>query len=306
MKEDKIINENLEFIGENINVITLNRQGNLKEEFKKVLKCPELYTGKNRFDYLIIFLRAYFDCNWNSDYDIQKWLLINESIILPHSVTLTGWVLLQMYFGNRDVAIEKFRKSVDDISFTSNEIDVYIPSLLIYDIYSYYKYPTLRKNKGFIYEKSIFNLRAVEIINNYKGFKKSYENIIQIVERMIKDNYDDLHIFIHYQTYFFQIRFIYLKEGKEWVDVVDLKNQDNYYFDLIILHAYAELLQKENHKSNIVSIHLKNNEIKINIKKTKDIWRDIFNNDSDISFADKNTLNMQYLNWKNEILVNSR
>lgn len=289
---------------DDINVITLNRQGNLKEEFKKVLKRPALFTGKNRFDYLIIFLRAYFDRNWNSNYDIQKWLLINESIILPHAVTLTGWELFQMYFGNRDVAIGKFRQCVEDITFTSNEIDIDIPSLLIYDIYSYYKYPTLRKNKGFIYEESKFNSRAIEIINIYKGFKKSYKNIIQIVKRMIKDNFDDLHIYIHYQAYFFQIRFIYCKEGKEWVDVVDLKNEDDYYFNLIVLHAYAELLQKENHKSNIVSIHLKNNEIKINIKKTKDIWWDIFNNDSDISFADKNTLNMQYLNWKNKILLN--
>ncbi len=285
-----------------MNIITPNREGNLRDEFKLVLKRPALFTGKDRFDYLDIFLRAYYDCSkWNSDYDIQKWLLINESIILPHAITLTGWQLVPIYYGNKNAAIDSFGRLVDEIAFSTNEFNEELPALVVYDIYKYCKYPTLRTNRFFIDEKSDLNSRIPEIKNIFSEMKKSYENIIPIAKRMINDTYEDLYIYIRYQAYFFQIRFVYLKEGK-WIDLDDLKNLDDYYFNLVVLHAYAELLQKENHKSHIISIHTNNDETKIAVKKTKDVWYDIYNNDLDISFADKKTLYSQYNNWKNEIV----
>ena len=270
----------------------------LKENLIKVSERPALYIGESRLDYLERFYYGWGHLDtekiypWNADFDIQRWLFINESASIAHAATINGWLLLKRCYGNRQYALNQFRRLLDEIPFSAcDEYELKdTVACQIYQIYAHYhwnsgNYPVDAGIKGIIGKE-----------------EKDYESIIPLVSRMISEKYNKLWVYLHYEHYFLQVRFLYFSEESGWVDNAELIYKANYYYDLLILHGYASIIQNERHKNHIITIYSEKGKINMAEKETDDDWHSIFNADADISTCDKSPFIKTYTEWKSSII----
>jgi hypothetical protein len=127
-----------------------------------------------------------------------------------------------------------------------------------------------------------------------------YESLLQFATRIISEPYEDLWLYVHYERYFLQVRFLYYSEANGWVDSTSLSG-DAYYQDLIMLHACAALMQKDEHQSSIITIHSTQGSVTYSFNEADDKWNDVYNLSDDISLSDRDSFCKTYNEWKNKI-----
>jgi len=289
----------------------------IKEILMLLANRPGMYVGKNRFDYILCFIdgatigpqlffpqsqNVYKYYNWQFDYDVQKWLFLNESASLNRAVTLHGWSLMQRCYGNRQKTFEQFKRMLDEIPFSNGEkYDLAdTVSWYINQIYSIYKYDNIHDILPPSHNKVSSSYYPVSsTIKDIIGeVQYNYESIISLVERMFNVPCKNLQIYLHYERYFLCVRFLFCSEKGEWIENTALTHLDNYYNNLVILHSYSLLIQKEEHSNHIITISSIDGKIKVNCEEIEDIWYGIINNDIDISMCDKNPFCRSYSKWK--------
>jgi len=291
-----------------------------KQSFKEVLtlfaKRPHMYVGKNRLDYLFCFLQGAFTSplmfipnnpsdivsyySWFSSYDMQKWLLLRESVSIKFNEAIDGWSLMQSCYGVGQLALEKFRIMLDEIDYSDysklSRDDTVVCH--IYQVYALYKYGKSNGLPSPNMEVSADYYPVSDEIKNIIGkIKYDYSSIIPIVTRMIMEPHDDLLIYLHYERYFMCIKFLYRNAKGDWIEYICLSPQQDNYGDLVILHAYASLIQKEDHKSHIVTVCKSNSEINVNITETGGIENTVFNTEKKISIIDESSFVGSYNKW---------
>lgn len=286
----------------------------LKIALLKLAERPGIFIGKNRFDYLQVFYSGWDYPNWDnpsndkfswmSDYDIQRWLFLRESASIAHAATVTGWSLLQRCYGNRQLALNHFKTMLEEIELSDGKeyrLDDTV-AWHIYQIYSLYHWNSGDRGRTFNAEVSSEYYPASDNIRKIIGkVQNSYDSIIPHVTRMIMEPYNDLWVYLHYERYFLQVRFLYHSKDRGWVDNTSLTAQEDYYRDLTILHAYVSLLQKEEHPNHNITLHSHNGMTEIEVSEIKDVWYDILNEDFDISASDDAPLCKSYYEWKKSV-----
>jgi len=126
-----------------------------------------------------------------------------------------------------------------------------------------------------------------------------YASIVPIITRIINEPFDDLLIYLHYERYFMCVKFLYHTQKEGWLEYTNLNQQQDYYSNLVILHAYASIIQKEEHKNYIITIHKTDNEIIIDSLEVENIGDAIISNHAgnDISMVDNNSFAESYARW---------
>jgi hypothetical protein len=290
----------------------------LKERLLHLTERPAMYVGKKRFDYLLLLYYGWSmfppssAYKWMADYDIQKWLFLEEAVSIRGAASLNGWSLMQRCYGNRQEAITQFKNMLEQIDLSS-EAEYHIPDTVswhIYQIYSTYKWnndqTTLTKVVPFMHINRISNIYyplSTTIKNIIGKVKHSYNSIIPLVTRMISEPYSDVLVYLHYEHYFLCVRFLYCSENGDWIDSTALSYKPDYYNNMVILHAYAALIQKERHRNHIVTLHYQNisNVVKIRYEQITDVWYGIFNDDVDITACDERPMSKSYAEWKQKM-----
>jgi len=262
---------------------------------------PTMYIGEYRFDYWIQFLmgyraHAYKVAPWKYDYDMQRWLFLKESVSIRSSY-FNGWVLFQCCYGNGKEALDQFKAMVEEVEFSYDERydTVYWH---INQICHFYEFgPDLEAIEYYNKMGSDYYPASNTIKDIIGEIKHDYKSLIPLITRMIDEPFDDLRIYLHYERYFLCVKFLYYTKDKGWVDNTSLTDQPGYYHSLVILHAYASLIQKKEHPNHIISMRHKNKSTTINYKKRTDVWYEILNKGLDISACDKNPFSKSYANW---------
>ena len=268
----------------------------LRENLIKVSSRSGLYLGAIRLDYLQQFYNGwmYFEPEkmqmWNPDYDMQKWVFMKESAAIAHSASLNAWSLLRRCYGNGQAAIDQFRALLDEIPFSCGKKLDDTVGCQIYEIYSRYHWDD---------DASPVDGRAIRL---YYTITQNYESMIPVVERFISGTHPEIWVYLHYERYFMQARFLYYSTEKGWVENTDLYSSINYYEDLLAFHAYAALIQQENHSNHIITVHSKDGIITIDIQELEDDWNNIINYDADISICDRAPFSKTYTQWKNTVI----
>jgi hypothetical protein len=284
----------------------------LKEALIKLAQRPGLFIGTNRFDYMQLFYYGWDAFSqihvyrWMSDYDIQRWLFLKESVSIYRAASIDGWTLMQRCYGNRQEAIDQFKSMLDEIELSSRDEYNFMDTVSrhIRQVYLLYKWGNIDRQEAEFNSKVSADYYPVnDMIRDAIGnVSHSYESIIPIIARMISEQYSDLWIYLHYERYFLCIKFLYHSEKEGWVENIALAHQQDYYRNLVVLHAYASLIQNEEHQNHILTLRHNDGAVTIDCEETIDEWYGIFNNDIDISDCDKNPFNKSYAEWKRKIL----
>ena len=291
----------------------------LKEMLLSIVKTPIMYVGKPRVDYFLRFIdginfgnfmynshECFSDYIWEFNYDLQKWIFINESVSIT-SMTINSWSLIQRCYGNGINAFKKLATLLNEIDFTDGtkySLDDTV-AYHIYQVYSSYKPWGQLPDEYHSYNSSVSAdyYPVSELIKaNIGEVIYTYESIIPFIIQMIDDECDNLFIYIHYGSHFLCVKFIYYSKSKGWVECKDLVNKNDYYYNLIILHAYARLIQKEEHESHVISLNQINGNTDIKHINVQDYWHDIFNPDNDIQDYNSSSFDKSYSKWKEAVL----
>lgn len=130
----------------------------------------------------------------------------------------------------------------------------------------------------------------------------TYESIIPFAKRMIPEPTDEFQIYIHYEHYFLQVRFLYHSQSHDWIENISLRDGKQYYYDLVILHAYCALIQKEEHKNHIIILNIRQGNIETEVNEADDIWDRILNKNEDISSCDLKPFQNSYMDWRETVI----
>lgn len=236
---------------------------------------------------------------WYCDYDMQKWLFMQESASIAHAASINGWSLFKRCYGIDQNAVEMFQKMVEQIPYTSVLEADWGDTVAshIYQIYSLYHWKSSTKGE-FKTKISEYYHPVNQSIRDIIGeVDVAYESIVPLVKRMILELTEDIRIYIHYESYFLQVRFLYYSQNK-WIENIALRDGQQYYYNLIILHAYCALVQKKEHKNHTVTLTIKQGNIESEVHEVEDIWYNIFNKDQDISSCNLNPFQSSYMEWR--------
>lgn len=205
-----------------------------------------VYVGTARLDYIQHFLSGASLCKhsyepnlkdeWNINYELQHWIMTNQSACIRHACTLNGWSLFYRCFGSGARALMYFSKFLHDD----------IPK------------PVGAENRSpheICTAYDIYNLTNVLCDDEKNDFETCKHSIIGIIRNMIEEKdeeYDEVRVYIHRTRYFSQIRFIY-HTPNGWHDDADIIFRQGNYQNLIKLHAYLECV--EDKKLHYLSEH---------------------------------------------------
>ena len=272
----------------------------LRENMLMVCKRPGLYVGEARLDKMWNYFCGWYHFgrediySWSQEVDMHRWLFMTESASIAHAASLNGWSILRRCYGNESHGIKQLEQMLTEIPFSEQSEDCDLKhsvSHRIFNIYAHYHWGA----DGYPIDEKVKNIIG--------AVGREYENIITIAARMIPEPYQQLWIYIHYERYFMQVRFLYYTDEKGWTDNTELTHLESYFDNLLILHAYAALIQKESHKNNCVTIHQKDGETTVGVKKVKGYWEDAFKADFDTALYDKNPFCKSYAAWKESVIT---
>ncbi len=269
-----------------------------KQLLKQILKRPGMYVGKERLDYINIFLMGwmsgkYEKDRWHSNYDFQEWLFRNHSIAISYDISMNGWSVFYAYFGVGRKAIDHFAEFVEGCPFTACEENKKMIAQLIYDIYGYHEY-----------EKQIIDGFSKEEIDCLKvpcNIELACREVIRLINEMISEQYEKLYVYIFMDGAIQQIRFMYYTAEGHWIDNIRLLSEKGYIKQHIILHGYitmlhSSLFEDEGNKEIIMKLKVIQNKIEID-KQEKD-----YNNWVE-RYQDSEPVFEEYLaKWKDNIL----
>lgn len=284
-----------------------------REEFKRKMtqfaKRPGMYVGKNRLDYIQCFCNGWFYAmpdmfQWYSDYDMQRWLFMQESVSIAHAASINGWSLFERCYGIGQNAVEMFQEMIKHIPYSSVlEADWGdTVSSHINQIYSLYHWKSSRCSDCKTAISKYYHPVHQSIRDIIGEVTSNYESIIPFVRRMIPEPTDEFQIYIHYERYFLQVRFLYYSPTHGWIENTSLRDGKQYYFDLVILHAYCALVQKEEHKNHIIMLNIRQGNIETEVNEVDDIWYRIFNKNEDISSCNLNPFQNSYMVWRETVI----
>jgi len=83
---------------------------------------------------------------------------------------------------------------------------------------------------------------------------------------------------------------MYKSDENGWIENVALSNQPGFYYDLVILHAYASIVQQEEHDCHIIHLQHENGVASVNTV--------IRSPASDIVHAEESPIHQPYKEWK--------
>lgn len=285
----------------------------IREQFKsKVLqfaKRPGMFTGSSGFEYIQSFFYGWSYAApdvfpWYCDYDMQYWLFMQESASIAHAASINGWSLFERCYGTKQTAVEMFQEMTKCLPYTSNTEANWEDTVSshIWQIYILYHWKSSEYRE---YKKEIsrFYHPVHQSVRDIVGeVKTDYESVVPFVKRMIAEPTDELVIYIHYERYFLQVRFLYYSQHDGWIENTSLGGDEQYYHNLVILHAYCALVQKEEHKNHVVTLHMNLEQIETEITEVDDVWYRIFNENEDKSSCNKNTFRDSYMAWRKTVI----
>ena len=297
----------------------MNEKWNDEYEFiKSFLKRPGMYVGANRLDYMLCFLSGFeiskvIIPNDNALLDLgsglERWLLLKESVSI-YSGNVGPQSLMERCYGNGKYACDKLKNYFEESRHNSNENvvedSVSMHIRLICDEYQCAGIDSLRSillSYSKCNNKSYYPL-SQKIKDKIGEVEFTYDNIANQVKKMIVDDYDDLWIYLHYEPYFIQIRFLYQKPSKQWVENTSFVSSEDGYDNLVVLHAFAALAQKEEHKNHILTIHCVEKEVNIKVNEITDYSDVVFNRENKTAEMDVEPMYKLYEQWKKEIIEN--
>lgn len=275
---------------------------NLEENrqlLKLILKRPKMFVGENRLDYIKMFYDGYQygkKSIWDFDYDLQNWIFRKESVII-RSFNINIWTLFYRYYGIAEEAISKILEFIENTSLTSKIQTEYKNLKTIYS--KVYKEEIIlekqqKEKKGFIKEKGFTK-------------KKQYQLFISFLQKLIKEEYQKLFIYLYSEDLIMQIRFCYQTKENKWVDSSSLQNNTELEEKLIQLYGLFSYLtggkDYKNYLFRIITLKVINGQIIKEVEKCKK-----YNNNTNYLFQPKEykkmkskSLQKQYDNWKEKI-----
>lgn len=195
-----------------------------KSQLREIMRRPGMYVGTPRLDYIRHFAdglrmcrRATQDNPWDSNYELQHWLLTRCSASIRHCASLHGWTLFFRCFGIRETAVARFAEFLHD---------------------------TIPANTG-----SHASWEIWELQKSLKdaGQERHREVILECLRAMADCAglpYDSIRVYIHRECYFQQIRFVFHTEAGWWEDC-SVTPAACSYEHLIRLHAHVDCLEME-------------------------------------------------------------
>jgi len=267
----------------------------LREALIKLTERPALFVGMNRFDYLDNFTAGWEMVTpvypWASDHEIQEWIFLRESVSI-NSASIHGRSLITCCYGNKVEAINQYKNLLEEVAFERWEekstIGIYgqiagIKSSFEEEGYRFWAHlvPTALKQT------------AKELVGEAQH---SYENIIPIVSRIIGKPYNDLWVYLHFANWFVCIKFLYHTEKDGWQENTALIDEENYFQNLLILHAYSIFVQEKGHDDQIVTLRHKQGITTVDCKEVPDLWCSICSPYENKSFCES------YAEWKEEVM----
>lgn len=211
----------------------LDEKSLLKELMKR---SPSLYVGAPRLDYLQHFAGGFMMSSWHNkahpnneftltNYEMQRWLLTDQSTIIRHNASLNGWSLFYRCFGCRQLALSNFARYLhsDIPKFRDDTMDDLILGA-----------PCVARD--------VANLqRSLE----KPDISKYGPMVISLIKEMIHgecDTFNLIKICVTRDRLFCQIRFIYHTQAGWRDDATIIANPGNYE-NLLKLHAYVECME---------------------------------------------------------------
>lgn len=243
-----------------------------KELIRGMMKRPSLYVDAYRLDYLRHFLTGldfpvdkscFYEDSWAIEYDLEKWLFINESVSIRNASSINGWSPFFRTFGVRGLAINAFNYFLCDDLLTERHPDLLkdTPAWKIYGVNSHLK-----------------DRRPYKQCKNSGQYDSpKFSQLLIIVNSMIEDYVEKIKVYLHYDDYFMQIRFYFKRDGC-WIDGNSLKSQDGYYDKLTALHACAELVFEKEYLYKSITIDYHKGKIDFSIQlsySSEYSWKEI-------------------------------
>ncbi|MDR1704279.1 MAG: hypothetical protein LBS19_06295 [Clostridiales bacterium] len=268
-----------------------------REELLKLPDHPDV-AASGRFDRLkrLFFNKDYWAgkerYHWNFDLDMQRRLLIAESASIAQGASSGGWELHQRCYGNGGEALKQYKMSIERFVPFSDFKYYFLEDTIAIQVYHRYHFLLYGHSPSQPTQK-------IQELITAQGM--SYIGILGIIDYMMYRSYGEVWVYIHYESYFLQVRFLYRDKNNEWCDSADSIHMDNYE-DTVVLHTYATLVHKHEWKSEIVTVHSKNGIISVTTQDTDDIWKDIIDNGKDISACDEDPFCKSYKRWKEKVL----
>jgi len=278
----------------------------LREALINVAKRPSLYVGTERLDYLEKFFTGWrlvaTPYPWADDNEIQEWIFLKESVSIARAASLHGRSLISLCYGNRAEAITQFRTMLEEVKFRCYD-DMngeHTVSTQIYGVKSLFE--SIFEGEDYFFPHTGKSLEALKLdANKLVGeVKKTYESIIPIISRIVNEPHDDLWVYVHYETYFLSVRFLYRTDKGEWKENTTLFDSKNYFSNLLILHAYVAFVQKKEHENHVVTLRHYKGFTTVDYKEVVGVgvtWHEIS------SARHKKTFCKLYEKWKEEIML---
>jgi len=242
-------------------------------------------------------LNQFEESEFDLYYEMQYWLMLNQSACIRGAASLHSWNLFYRCFGVREVAITQFREYLQ-ADIPKPNIDKYLKGDLLSD-----------------YEKTYFSLRAVcASYDVYCLRRKTKEEILSdpstlrsfatsVITSMIEESgvkYDEVKVYVYRDRYFCQIRFIYRTKDC-WQDDAELIGKASNYDKLIELHAVMELMSDTDvdrlneHDDGILFYFIDESK---SYNNNDSLWNDACSNE----IIDEDTLHYRYQKWKDQIV----
>lgn len=211
---------------------------NEKALYQEIMKCPVLYLGTLRLDYLHQFMSGFYmhrtmnelanvpvkqlERGWDADYEMQRWIFLQNAAALCPGVSLNGWTLFYRCYGVKEEAMSRFSQFLHaDLPAPPAEksLDPFHPQNTMGDIWE--------------------SVRQLENDDD----DSHGEQVKALVRQLIRETgavCDEIRLYVRRDHYFRQVRFVY-HTPQGWREDNDLRDEAH-YIHWVKLHALVECL----------------------------------------------------------------
>lgn len=199
-----------------------------------VAKRPGIFVGAVRLDYVQHFISGFSFGNekfengeyfWLLAYEMEYWLMQNQSISIRHAASITGWELFFACFGVRAKAMQQFS------AFLHSQVPP----------------PGVEGPRSGVTASKIFAKYAKWHYDEKRPIQECQKTVIDCIEDMVSNaeiEYDELLIYVRRKRLFAQVRFV-MHTLNGWVEDTAILGRPENYGKLINLHAYIDCLDDE-------------------------------------------------------------
>jgi len=278
----------------------IDTKESLRDFLITLTKRPGAFVGTARLDYIMKFSSgcgvATPEYPWAFDHEVQEWIFLKDSVAIANAASLNAESLLYRCYGNGIEAIDMYRTILGEVEFGIRDIYSGKAVSQIYAIKNHFKH--IHDGFGADNFPSGISDEQKQAATELAGdLQPSYENIIPIIGRMIKDPYDDLLVHIYNEKYFQTVRFLFRTNDGEWKSNIALLSRENYYQNLLTLHAYVSFTLKKEHTNHIITLRHENGSITADYKEVHHEVPDDYGN-----FHKMRPLREMYEEWEASVL----